>query len=161
MRHITSPQCAFSQAPCVPAFPRSSACRFEKLSAAELTSRFPQWQVNDSTVALFQPGGGLVDAALGNSVHVQLAQSRGADIIEECAVLRLEPVGRDECLVSRCCVEHLSAVIRAYNLINSFTHKLNYISNPNSFVSTHQQVRYLRMHIRRCTHLKVCFGVVE
>ena len=62
-------------------------------------ARFPQWAVDDSTVALFQPGGGLVDAALGNSVHIQLAQAHGADVIEECAVTRLQPVEKHECLV--------------------------------------------------------------
>ena len=53
-------------------------------------ARFPQWKVPSSVRALYQPDGGLVDAAMGNSVHVQLAQARGAKVIEECVVQRLE-----------------------------------------------------------------------
>jgi hypothetical protein len=33
---------------------------------------------------------GLVDAAMGNSVHVQLAYAHGATVIENCPVQRLE-----------------------------------------------------------------------
>ena len=63
-------------------------------------SRYPQWCVDDSTVALYQKDGGLVDAALANSTHVQLAQARGADVIEECNVISLKPSGVDECVVN-------------------------------------------------------------
>ena len=65
-------------------------------------TRFPQWRVDGSTEALFQKDGGLVDAALANSTHVQLAQARGADVIEECSVISLKPSG-DECIVSERC----------------------------------------------------------
>ena len=75
--------------------------RYERLSATQLMSRYPQWCVDDSTVALYQKDGGLVDAALANSTHVQLAQARGADVIEECNVISLKPSGVDECMVSR------------------------------------------------------------
>ena len=53
-------------------------------------SRFPQWTVPPSIRALYQPDGGLVDAAMGNSVHVQLARARGATVLEETVVQRLE-----------------------------------------------------------------------
>ncbi|GFR80074.1 monomeric sarcosine oxidase [Elysia marginata] len=39
--------------------------------------------------ALYQKDGGLVDAAAGNSLHVQLAQGRGAKVIDNCPVNRL------------------------------------------------------------------------
>lgn len=53
-------------------------------------SRFPQWTVPPSIRALYQKDGGLVDAAMGNAVHVQLAQARGATVMDNCAVQRLE-----------------------------------------------------------------------
>ena len=36
----------------------------------------------------------------GNSVHIQLARANGAEIIENCAVMRLEPIAGDQCIVS-------------------------------------------------------------
>lgn len=59
---------------------------FERLDAHALRKRFPQWTGPDNLTALYQTDGGLVDAALANAVHIQLARAHGATILEECAV---------------------------------------------------------------------------
>ena len=46
----------------------STLLRYERLSAADLMARYPQWCVGDNTEALYQAEGGLVDVALGNSL---------------------------------------------------------------------------------------------
>jgi sarcosine oxidase len=73
---------------------------YQRLSGPELRQRFPQWTVPDNTVALYQAQGGLVDAALANSVHIQLAQAHGATVLEEAVVKKLEPTSGDQCVVS-------------------------------------------------------------
>jgi sarcosine oxidase len=40
-------------------------------------------------VAIFQKDAGLVDAALGNSTHLQLARGNGAVVIDRCPVTAL------------------------------------------------------------------------
>ena len=64
--------------------------RYERLTASQLRQKYPHIEVSDDYEALYQEHGGLVDAALGNSVHVQLACAHGATVIERCPVLRLE-----------------------------------------------------------------------
>ena len=59
--------------------------------------------MGDNITALYQPEGGLVDAALGNSTHIQLARAHGATIKENCTVLKLEPKTDDLCIVSGLC----------------------------------------------------------
>ena len=65
-----------------------------------MRQQFPQWVTGDDVYCLYQPEGGLVDAALGNSVHVQLARANGASVRENCTVMRLEPKDNDQCVVS-------------------------------------------------------------
>lgn len=64
---------------------------FERLTGPQIRARFPQWTVPDDMLALYQADGGLVDAAMGIAVHVQLARSHGATTVENCKVLRIEP----------------------------------------------------------------------
>ena len=65
-----------------------------------MRQQFPQWTTGDDVCCLYQPEGGLVDAALGNSVHVQLARAHGASVKENCTVMKLEPKDNDQCVVS-------------------------------------------------------------
>ena len=51
---------------------------------------------------LYQASGGIVDAALANAVHVQLARGHGATVIDHCPVLRLEPTAEGGAKVSWC-----------------------------------------------------------
>ncbi|KAL4223361.1 hypothetical protein ACF0H5_016831 [Mactra antiquata] len=62
---------------------------YEWLKGVELKERFPQFNTDDSYVGVYQKDGGLVDAAMSNAVHVQLARGNGASFIENCPVLRL------------------------------------------------------------------------
>ncbi|GFO04772.1 monomeric sarcosine oxidase [Plakobranchus ocellatus] len=62
---------------------------YERLDNKQLMARFPQFTVGPEYLALFQKDAGLVDAAAGNSLHVQLAQGRGAKVIDNCPVNRL------------------------------------------------------------------------
>jgi len=55
-----------------------------------LHQKFPQFETDDSYVGLYQPEAGLIDAALANSVHIQLARGNGANIIDNCSVLRID-----------------------------------------------------------------------
>ena len=48
-----------------------------------------QFTAGPKMQALLQKDGGLVDAAAGNSLHVQLAQGRGTKVIDNCPVNRL------------------------------------------------------------------------
>ncbi|KAK3602045.1 hypothetical protein CHS0354_021139 [Potamilus streckersoni] len=62
----------------------------EWMTGSQLHRKFPQFTTDDRYVAVYQKDGGLVDAAVGNAVHVQLARGNGAAILENCAVLRID-----------------------------------------------------------------------
>ena len=76
-----------------------SISRFERLTGRELSRKIPCFKTGDNIDALYQKDGGLVDAALGNAIHIQLARSHGATIIDNCPVLRLEPTKDGGCKV--------------------------------------------------------------
>jgi glycine/D-amino acid oxidase-like deaminating enzyme len=79
--------------------------------------RFPQWTVPDDMRALYQADGGLVDAAMGIAVHVQLARAHGATIIENCKVTRVEPETNGTVLVSTIAARstHIAYLTRFFN----------------------------------------------
>ncbi|RUS84466.1 hypothetical protein EGW08_007762 [Elysia chlorotica] len=62
---------------------------FERWNSKQLMERYPQFTAGPQMQALYQKDGGLVDAAAGNSLHVQLAQGRGAKVIDNCPVNKL------------------------------------------------------------------------
>lgn len=62
---------------------------FEILEGEKLRQRYPQFTAPD-IIAVYQKDSGLVDAARGNSTHIQLAQSHGATVLENAAVARVE-----------------------------------------------------------------------
>lgn len=64
--------------------------KYEKMSGSKLSKKFPQFTTDDSYVAIYQEDAGLVDAALGNAVHIQLARSHGATVIDNCPVLKID-----------------------------------------------------------------------
>eukprot|EP00058_Branchiostoma_floridae_P008581 XP_002594069.1 hypothetical protein BRAFLDRAFT_68491 [Branchiostoma floridae] len=63
---------------------------YERLDGPEIRRRFPQFEVGAETVGLYQADTGLVDAARGNSTHIQLALAHGATVMDECAVLGID-----------------------------------------------------------------------
>jgi len=62
---------------------------YEKMNNQELMARYPQFTVGPDVMAIWQKDAGIVDAALGNSLHVQLAQGRGAKVLDNCPVNRV------------------------------------------------------------------------
>jgi len=66
-----------------------SNIRYEWWTGDQLRQRFDQFTTDGRYVAVYNKDGGLVDAAVGNAVHVQLARGRGASVIENCRVLNV------------------------------------------------------------------------
>ncbi|XP_071785430.1 monomeric sarcosine oxidase-like [Asterias amurensis] len=60
--------------------------QYERLDGLRLNYRYPQFTASDNYVAVYQQGSGLVDAALANAVHIQLARKYGATVLEETKV---------------------------------------------------------------------------
>ena len=59
------------------------------MTGSQLHQKFPQFETDDSYVAVYQSDGGLVDAARANAVHIQLARGNGATLIDNCPVTNL------------------------------------------------------------------------
>jgi monomeric sarcosine oxidase len=66
---------------------------YERLGAAELMRRWPQFRVPDDHEALYQPDGGILDIRKAGAVHVALARSRGATVLGGAGVTAIEPRG--------------------------------------------------------------------
>lgn len=66
---------------------------FERLSVDEVRYRYPQFRLQDDVHVLWDPVGGLVDAAKGNAVHIALARRHGAGVRSACHVQAVEPSG--------------------------------------------------------------------
>ena len=60
------------------------------MTGSELRNKFSQFEVDESFEALYQPIAGIIDAAMANSVHIQLARGYGATILEECIVQKVD-----------------------------------------------------------------------
>ncbi|XP_070575600.1 monomeric sarcosine oxidase-like [Ptychodera flava] len=63
---------------------------YERLTGDQIKERFPQFNTGSDIVGLYQKDSGLVDAAMANATHIQLARKNGATILENCAVLKLD-----------------------------------------------------------------------
>ncbi|HEY7523998.1 MAG TPA: N-methyl-L-tryptophan oxidase [Candidatus Limnocylindrales bacterium] len=66
---------------------------FERLDGREVMRRWPQWRLDDGTVALFQAETGIADPSRGNGVHQRLAVAHGARLHPGTAVDRLSDTG--------------------------------------------------------------------
>lgn len=64
---------------------------YERLDGDELRARFPQFRPNEDVVALYQAETGIADPSRGNAIHISLARAYGAEILEECPVISLQP----------------------------------------------------------------------
>ncbi|XP_071511168.1 monomeric sarcosine oxidase-like [Diadema antillarum] len=67
--------------------------RYERLEGERLRHKFPQFNSTPEWVCLYQQESGLVDAAMGNAIHTQLARLHGATIVENAAVMKLTKQG--------------------------------------------------------------------
>ncbi|XP_077982828.1 monomeric sarcosine oxidase-like [Glandiceps talaboti] len=63
---------------------------YERLNGDQIRQRFPQFSKKQDIVGLYQKDSGLVDAAMANATHTQLARKHGATILENCKVLKIE-----------------------------------------------------------------------
>jgi sarcosine oxidase len=59
---------------------------FERLEAAEIMRRWPQWRLTDDVTGLWQAQGGLADPFKGNAAHRRLATARGATLLDRSPV---------------------------------------------------------------------------
>jgi sarcosine oxidase len=66
---------------------------YELLEPNDLIRRWPQFRLEGSERAIFQKDSGLVDACKANAVHVALARSRGATVLDETPVRAVRPSG--------------------------------------------------------------------
>jgi monomeric sarcosine oxidase len=70
---------------------RGGGVPFELLGADEVRRRWPEWRLDEGTLAIFQPDGGLVDASRANAAHRRLALAHGATLLEHARVTALRP----------------------------------------------------------------------
>jgi sarcosine oxidase len=66
---------------------------FERLDGEEVMRRWPQWRLEDDTVALFQAETGIADPSIGNATHQRLAREHGAGLFERTPVIGLTDTG--------------------------------------------------------------------
>ncbi|HWI46170.1 MAG TPA: N-methyl-L-tryptophan oxidase, partial [Rubrobacter sp.] len=66
---------------------------YEELSADEVMERFPQFTLDESVLGVYQKEAGFVDAGKANAVHIALARSRGAKVIDEAPVYGVRMAG--------------------------------------------------------------------
>lgn len=66
---------------------------FERLDAAGVMRRWPQWRLTDDVTAMWQAQGGLADPNRGNAAHRRLALARGATLVDRTPVRAIRPRG--------------------------------------------------------------------
>jgi sarcosine oxidase len=66
---------------------------YERLDAAEVMRRWPQWRLADDSHALYQAQSGLADPYRGNAAHRRLATTRGASLRPGALVAGLRDAG--------------------------------------------------------------------
>lgn len=66
---------------------------FERYEGESIKKKYPQFAATPQWTCLYQKDAGLVDAAMGNSVHIQLARKNGATIIDDAAVIKIVKQG--------------------------------------------------------------------
>jgi len=66
---------------------------YEKLDAAEIMRRWPQFKLTDDIIGLFQSEGGIAPANRGVATHIRMARRHGATIRDNAPVQSLRSVG--------------------------------------------------------------------
>ncbi len=64
---------------------------FERLDAAEVARRWPQFRLRGEHSALFQPDGGILDIRKATAAHLALARARGATVLADARVRSIRP----------------------------------------------------------------------
>jgi sarcosine oxidase len=65
---------------------------YERLDAAEIMRRWPQWRLEDDIHGLYQSEGGIAMAAKGNAAHQRMARAHGATLLERTPVDGIRPL---------------------------------------------------------------------
>jgi sarcosine oxidase len=71
----------------------AEAVPFERLDAAEIVRRWPQWRLSDEHHGLFQADAGLADPNRANAAHQRLARAHGATLVERSPVTAVRNAG--------------------------------------------------------------------
>ncbi|XP_070575603.1 monomeric sarcosine oxidase-like [Ptychodera flava] len=87
--HISVPECVQSIEDYAAAMDKQDL-PYERLTGDQIRERFPQFNTGPDIIGLYQKDSGLVDAAMANATHIQLARKHGATIVENCKVLKLD-----------------------------------------------------------------------
>jgi monomeric sarcosine oxidase len=66
---------------------------FERMDAAEVMRRWPQWLLDDDTLGIFQQDAGIAPAARSNDAHRRLATERGAVLRPNSPVMTIHASG--------------------------------------------------------------------
>jgi sarcosine oxidase len=69
---------------------------FEILDAAKIRKRYPQFQLTDDTIGLYQADSGIAPAALCNAAHQKMARANGATLLENTPIVSITQE-RDTC----------------------------------------------------------------
>lgn len=69
----------------------SQGLAYEDLDAAAIRQRWPQFAIDNDTVGLFQPDGGILDIRRANAAHLALARDAGATVRSHAPVTAIEP----------------------------------------------------------------------
>ncbi|XP_046563101.1 monomeric sarcosine oxidase-like [Haliotis rubra] len=128
--------------------------RYDRLSNQQLMARYPQFTVGPDVVALYQEQAGLVDAAMGNAVHIQLARGNGATILENCPATRLTRANNGNVIVhtTKGVFECRKVVVTAGGWLNSV---LGTIGVHVPVTVTQEQVTYYATpHMKEFTEKK-------
>jgi sarcosine oxidase len=64
----------------------AAGVEYERLDAAEIMRRWPQWRLDDDTHGLFQAESGIAMAARANAAHVRMAREHGATLRDRAPV---------------------------------------------------------------------------
>jgi sarcosine oxidase len=65
---------------------------YERLDAAEIMRRWPQWRLDGDIHGLFQADGGIAMAARGNAAHQRMARAHGATLLDRTPVDGIRPL---------------------------------------------------------------------
>jgi sarcosine oxidase len=68
----------------------AAAIEYEDLTADDVRDRFPQWNISDDTVGLYQAAGGILDIRKSVSAHTSLAISNGVEFSPRTRVTGIE-----------------------------------------------------------------------
>ena len=134
--------------PSAPAYPMADytgsmdACgvAYERLSAAEVMRRWPQFHLPDDVTGIYQADGGIATPTLSNAAHRRLALGYGATIRDNAPVEHVRPIG-DELevtaggVVYRC--RHLIIAAGAWS-----NHVLAHLGRRLHLTVTQEQVTY-------------------